>query len=169
MLDKEAEHLYHKISTHVVNAKNNVVRSINTEMVKAYWLIGRDIVLHEQQGESRAEYGKFIIDRLSEQLTKQFKRGFSVETLVAARRFYLIYQDDNVYGKQYTLCTGTKAPDFNINLSWSHYRNLMRISREDARTFYEQEAIKNCWSVREMQRQIHSMVLPNVKTSFHLK
>lgn len=81
VLQKDIDNLYSKVSVHVTNARNNVVRSINTEMVKAYWLIGRDIVLHEQQGEKRADYGKFIITKLSDKLTSTFKKGFSVETL----------------------------------------------------------------------------------------
>ena len=81
VLQKNIDTLYDKVSVHITNARNNVVRSINTEMVKAYWLIGRDIVLHEQQGEKRADYGKSIMREVSKRLQKKYGKGFSISAL----------------------------------------------------------------------------------------
>ena len=162
VLQKDIDTLYDKVSVHVTNARNNVVRSINTEMVKAYWLIGRDIVLHEQQGEKRADYGKNIIQEVSSRLQKEYGKGFGIRTLFDARRFYLNYQE---VGKVHTVSAESNCPAFNNRLSWTHYRNLMLIAKDEARQFYEEQAIKNYWSVREMQRQIISLLFERVQKS----
>lgn len=145
------DRLYQKISAHIENARQGVQRSIDTEMVKAYWLTGKDIIAEEQGGSERAEYGSFLIKELSERLSKTYGKGFSVATLKNARQFYLVYSDRAPIG--YAL--RSQSENLSNNLGWIHYRTLMRVAREEARSFYEIEAVKNNWSGRELERQIH--------------
>ena len=108
----------------------------------------------EQQGKERAEYGKELLKGLSKLLIKEFGKGFSVTNLQQIRNFYLIYQ------KQQTLSVKSEkksqTPSAIFPLSWSHYLKLMRIDDENERKFYEIEAQKNNWSVRELNRQFDS-------------
>lgn len=152
------DELEQKITTHVDKAKRAIQRTVDSEMVKAYWLIGRDIVEEEQQGEGRAKYGSFLIKELSARLTSAYKKGFSVTTLKEIRMFYL--ENQSVANKQ------TKGhalrdlfePQFSTVLGWIHYRALMRVKDRNARQFYQMEAEKNCWSGRELERQIASLL-----------
>lgn len=137
------------------SARNNVVRTINQTMVTTYFKIGGKIVEEEQDGKERADYGKQILKELSSVLTEEFGKGFSVDNLENMRRFYL------VYGKSETLSrisenAISETSSRNFKLSWSHYLKLMRIDDENERKFYEIEAYKNNWSVRELQRQFDS-------------
>jgi len=157
--------LQEKVSKHIQSARNNIVKSIDSEMLKAYWFSGRDIVLEEQSGGKRADYGKFIMRRLSERLQKEFGKGFSESTLVQMRKFYVIYQADTACEKPYTLCTESGLPRFAQNLGWSHYRILMRIENRQARTFYEAEASKNAWSSRFLKRQIDTLLFERLAMS----
>lgn len=143
--------LFSQIVNLLQSARNNVVSTINHTMVMTYFEIGRMIVEKEQDGKERADYGKQILKELSEVLTKEFGKGFSVDNLENMRRFYL------VYGKSETLSrnsanTISETSSRNFNLSWSHYLKLMRIDDENERKFYEIESSKNNWSVRELQR-----------------
>lgn len=137
------------------SARNKVVRTVNQTMVLTYFEIGKMLVEEEQEGKERADYGKQILKELSKVLTKEFGRGFSVDNLENMRRFYL------VYGKSETLSRISESDisetsSRNFNLSWSHYLKLMRVDDENERKFYEIEAHKNNWSVRELQRQFDS-------------
>lgn len=137
------------------SARNKVVRTVNQTMVLTYFEIGKMLVEEEQEGKERADYGKQILKELSKVLTKEFGRGFSVDNLENMRRFYL------VYGKSETLSrisenAISETSSRNFNLSWSHYLKLMRVDDENERKFYEIEAHKNNWSVRELQRQFDS-------------
>ncbi len=145
-------------------AKQNIIKSVNINMVTAYWLIGKEIVLSVQDGSERAEYGKGILRNLSNKLNEEFGSGFSIANLRNFRSFYLTFKDR---GKHYPLGSEFKIekhypmgnelmPSFNPNLSWSHYRALMRVQDDKARQFYEIEAIKTGWNKRELERQIHS-------------
>lgn len=137
------------------SARNKVVHTINQTMVTTYFEIGRMIVEEEQNGKERADYGKQILKELSTSLKQEFGKGFSVDNLENMRRFYL------VYGKSETLSRNSEkhiseTPSRNFNLSWSHYLKLIRIDNENERNFYEIEAFKNNWSIRELQRQFDS-------------
>jgi predicted nuclease of restriction endonuclease-like (RecB) superfamily len=129
-------------------AQVNAYRSINQAMVQAYWLVGRRIVEEEQQGESKAAYGKGVIKSLSVALQQEFGKGFSVDNLENMRRFYVAYPISE------TLSRKSETPDF--QLSWSHYQVLTRIENKDERAFYEIEATQNSWSLRELKRQFDS-------------
>jgi predicted nuclease of restriction endonuclease-like (RecB) superfamily len=145
-------------------ARSNVVRAINSNMVIAYWLIGREIVQALQGGEERAEYGKRILDSLSAHLTERYGKGFSATNLKYFRLFYQAYPDrqseirhpmgDELATSENHLPPGGKSvPTFSPQLSWSHYRVLMRIENLEARRFYEQEAIEGGWDKRTLERQ----------------
>jgi len=157
--------LYERIASVIRAARTNIVRAVDTTMVKAYWHIGNYIVEEEQKGEKKAGYGKSILKSVSEKLTLEFGSGFSITNLEYIRKFYLIYSPYADNQKPHTLCEELPAPKFNPNLSWSHYRTLMRVSRTEARQFYEVEAAKNRWSARQLERQINSLLFDRLAKS----
>lgn len=140
------------------NARKNAKTAVNLTMVYAYFEIGRIIVEEEQNGKNRAAYGKQIVQELSEYLTAQFGKGFSVGNLKNIRQFYRVYAHDQI-GKtvfsQFENLPATKTGR-RFYLSWSHYLKLMRIDNADERHFYEIEAVKNDWSLSELKRQFNS-------------
>ena len=144
------------------SARTKVYQTINSTMTHTYFEIGRRIVEEEQSGEARAKYGKAIIKTLSEELTKEFGKGFSVTNLKQMRHFYLVYE------KQQTLSVksekGQTLSD-KFKLSWSHYIFLTRISNPDERNFYEIESIKNSWSLRELKRHFNSGLFERLSLS----
>lgn len=156
--------LYETVSGYIEQARLAVRRSIDHEMIKAYWLTGEKIVEEEQHGQSRAEYGKAILKNLSEKLQATYNRGFSVDVLEKARKFFILYQENNITQKSATL-SRKSVPTFSPNLSWSHYVELIKISRSQARQFYELEASRNCWSVRELKRQVGSLLFDRLSKS----
>ena len=144
--------LYSKIADLLKIAKQNVVRAVNQTMVYTYYEIGRMIVEDEQQGKERAEYGKQVLKELSEQLTDDFGKGFSVDNLQNMRQFYQAYP---IYE------TGSRK----FILSWSHYIKLMRIENVDERNFYEIECAQNNWTLKELQRQFDSALYERLSLS----
>lgn len=122
-------------------ARTNVAKAVNNELITTYWNIGRIIVEHEQKNNERATYGKQTLKELSKVLTEEFGKGFSVSNLQFMRRFYQTYQI------QQTL---------SVKLSWSHYCELLLISEDDKRSFYEKECVNAGWSVRELKRQMET-------------
>jgi len=152
-----------RVRKHIDQARHHAQHTIDTEMVKAYWLIGQEIVEEEQFGRERSEYGKAILKNLAERLQKRYKKGFSVDILEQARKFYIIYQGIK---KSDALRRKSDLSQFlNPNLSWIHYRALIRIKNPEARQFYEIEAIKNHWSGRELERQIGSLLFDRLAKS----
>lgn len=145
------------------SARSQVVRTVNTATVSAYWLIGRELVEAVQRGEQRAAYGQALVERLSEQLTARYGKGFSATNLDYFRRFYLTYADrishpaGGELPPQILQPVVGDLPAFNPALNWSHYRILMRVDRPEARRFYEQECARAHWSRRELERQIGSL------------
>lgn len=144
-------------------ARSITARQINLVQLMTFYAIGRWIVEVEQQGESRAKYGRQIIKNLSEAMNTQFGRGFSVDTLENARKFYLTYQDrisETVFRKFAVEKSETVFRLFEetlpFTLPWSHYLLLMRIKDESERKFYEIEATQSGWSIRTLQRQYNS-------------
>jgi predicted nuclease of restriction endonuclease-like (RecB) superfamily len=160
--------LFDKVVSILEEARSGVVRSINSAMISAYWLIGREIVRVLQNGDDRAEYGSTLIDDLAKQLTKKYVRGFSRTNLRSFRAFYLAYADhpsiqhmpcvelpaDQM--KQMTVYANS-IPQFNPRLSWSHYRLLTRVTDPIAREFYEREAAECGWSYVQLERQIKTV------------
>jgi predicted nuclease of restriction endonuclease-like (RecB) superfamily len=205
-----ADALFARVAAILEQARSNVVRAVNSNMVLAYWMIGREIVQELQGGEPRAAYGKAVLADLSKKLATRYGGGFSETTLQYFRKFYQIYADRcpqiprptgvesalldaaptisrplGVESFSTPLATTTPASDplsaiqrpmgaellapakcypagsksltgFSPQLSWSHYRALMRVEKPTAREFYEREAITGGWDKRTLERQIHS-------------
>ena len=153
-------------------ARSIAARQINLVQLMTFYAIGRWIVEVEQQGESRAKYGRQIIKNLSEAMNTQFSRGFSVDTLENARKFYLTYQDrisETVFRKFAVEKSETVFRIFEetlpFTLPWSHYLLLMRIKNENERKFYEIEATQSGWSIRTLQRQYNSSLYERLALS----
>ena len=154
--------LYVKISKHIETARKAFQRTVDTEMVKAYWLIGKDIFEEEQHGKARAEYGSYLLKELSKRLTRYHGKGFGLSTLKDMRQFYLTYSKRPI---GHAVRGQSKEKQFSLNLGWTHYRALMRLDRSEARQFYEIEAEKNHWSSRELERQIGSLLYDRLAKS----
>lgn len=137
----DSEQTYKVIRNSVISAQGKIYTAVNSAMVQAYWEIGEQIYLACGEND-RAEYGKGLLKYLSEKLTAEFGKGFTVANLRNMRQFYLTYP------KRYTLCS---------ELSWSHYRILMRIDDEKRRSWYTEECAKSGWSVRQLERQINTL------------
>lgn len=147
--------LFNRVVSILEQARANVVRAVNTNMTVAYWLIGREIVQELQGGENRAEYGKRVIEDLSRRLLSRYGSGFSVANLWNLRQFYLVFADRQ---PQILYPAGREsAISFHPNLTWSHYRALMRVENENARDFYETEAVRCGWDKRDLERQISTL------------
>ena len=134
-----------EIKAILTEARLQAYKAINTAMVEAYWKIGQRIVLEEQNGKERAEYGKEIIKSLSVALTAEFGKGFSKRSLWEMRQFYILFSD---YQKVRTLFA---------QLSWSHFQRVIKVQDEKARTYYLTEAAQNMWSVRTLDRNISTL------------
>ena len=148
----------------IQQARRNVEKHINTAMTITYYEIGRRIIEQEQHGEKRAQYGKRILQGLSEYLTTNLGKGFSMENLRLMRKFFTTYSVDMQSGADGEI---SKSPigKFNPNISWTHYIQLMRITNEDERRFYELEIAQNAWSIREFQRQFDTSLYERLALS----
>lgn len=138
-------------------ARRAAARSVNALMTATYWKIGQRIVELEQQGETRAEYGKRIVERLAMDLSDRLGRGFQKSNLFQMRAFYLSYPTLGA-----SLSLDLTSPEIfqtvseQFPLPWSHYVKLLSVKSPEARTFYEQEALRSGWSVRQLSRQINT-------------
>ncbi len=132
-------------------AQHGVVRSVNSIMVQTYFELGRRIVEHEQEGKDHSNYGEYLLERLSSELSDEFGKGYSKRNLELIRKFYLTYKI-------------AKSP-ISQSVSWTHYLQLMRITKEEERKFYEIETETNYWSVRELTRQINSSLYERLRLS----
>jgi DUF1016 N-terminal domain len=147
-------------------ARRAAARSVNAVMTATYWEIGRRIVELEQRGESRAEYGKQIIERLAKDLSDRFGRGFQKSNLFQMRAFYIAYP--NI---EQSLSPETISPEIFQTLSgkfplpWSHYVKLLSVKSAEARTFYEAESLRGGWSVRQLTRQINTQYYERISLS----
>ena len=128
---------YLTIKTILQTAKDTAYKKVNYIMVEAYWYIGKQIVEEEQNGEDRANYGSNLIKNLSKQLTSDFGKGFTATNLKMMRQFYKAFPNSR------TLCD---------QLTWSHYRLIIRIKDAKARAWYINETDQLNWSVRALER-----------------
>ena len=142
---KRQDVLFDDIRQILHQARHKTYTAINFAMVEAYWKVGRRIVEEEQHGKERADYGARLIKELAKKLTIEFGSGFSLANLKNFRQFYLAFPD---FEKSYTLRS---------QLTWSHYRLIMRVSNLKAREYYISEAASQNWSVRALERQINSL------------
>lgn len=169
--------LLKNIKAIISESQNQVVRSINSAMILAYFQIGRMILEDEQAGTQRAAYAKETILCLSKELTSEFGKGYSTDNLERCRKFYTTYQHrisasvmrkSSSRSKSVSAIRKSKSPDrteFPFRLSWTHYIQLLKIKDEDERSFYEIEAAENNWSVRELQRQYNSALFERLTLS----
>lgn len=184
--------LFARIVSILEDARTRVVRSVNSEMVLAYWHIGREIVEEVQRGADRAEYGEALLEGLSAALTARFGRGFSISNIRYFRQFYLVYADRRpeihheargesaalaMEGQIHHEAGGVSAAvaravdlahtprAFAAGLSWTHYRVLSTVEHAAERLFYEIEADREGWSTTVLERQIHSQLFARLLKS----
>ncbi len=150
------------------SARRTVARTTNSIITASYWEIGRRIVEFEQRGRTRARYGEQLIENLSNDLTARFGRGFGAVNLSQMRKFYNYWPSNQIFQTvSEKLCVSLKGRTASGQLSikdlaarfplpWSHYVKLLSLKSFDARTFYETEALRGGWSVRQLDRQISS-------------
>ncbi len=149
-------------------ARRGAARAVNVILTATYWEIGRRIVEYEQEGEKRAEYGSRLLQRLSQDLTQRFGRGFSPDNLELMRRFYLAYPNSESASRKLPAGKQGEIPETvsrNFPLSWSHYVRLVTLDDGAKRDFYEEETRRAGWSVRELDRQINSMLYERLALS----
>lgn len=160
---------FQNISTVLEQARRNAKTAVNLSMVYAYYEIGRMIVEEEQQGENRAAYGQKVLQELSDYLTENFGKGFSVANLKNIRQFYKVYSTDQI--GETVFSESEKLPSVSTGrkfyLSWSHYLKLMRIENIEERHFYEIESVKNDWSLSELKRQYNSSLYERLALSIN--
>ena len=137
----------------LAQARQKSYQAINSAMVEAYWKIGEKIVLEEQQGKDRAEYGKEIIKLASKELTLEFGKGFSPRTLWEIRQFYLCFPQQQI------------VRTLSAQLSWSHFQRVLRVPDENARIYYLTEAAQNTWSIRTLDRNISTLYYQRLLSS----
>lgn len=142
--------LIENIRTLLITSRGQLQQTVNTIMVQTYWHIGRMIVEDEQNGRNRAEYGKQQLEQLSKALSDEFGKGFDVTNLRKMRQFYQLFPIRD---------------SLRLELSWTHYRVLIRIENADAREWYIAESITNNWSVRALERQIGTLYYERLLSS----
>lgn len=180
--------IFQQVAELLQNARQQVLRTVNSTMIITYFEIGRIIVEEEQNGNDRAEYGKQLLKGLSQQLTKEFGKGFSVENLDRMRKFYMTYSiSSSLMTNSQNRIPQSLTKEFKshktqslisfseesiskslisfFKLTWTHYIFLMRIDDEKERRFYEIESEKYNWSVRELKRQYDSALYTRLALS----
>jgi len=143
--------LFNDIRGVLNKARQKAFAAVNAAMVEAYWNIGR-LIVERQGGEERAIYGDGLINGLSKQLTAEYGKGFTMTNLKYMRQFYLIFSKSHALRDQ---------------LSWTHYRLIMRVENPQARDYYIDECAKGNWSTRQLERQINSFCYERVLSSKH--
>ena len=162
--------LIKRLADIIHSARATAVRQINKAQVLAYYEIGREIVEFEQKGKARAGYGEELIKRLSKDMTAKFGKGFSTTNLKMMRLFYQAFpirqtlSDESLTSVELSI-PQTPPAEFDPMLSWSHYCELLSVENPLARSFYEQEAVNNNWSFRELKRQINSQLFERLSLS----
>lgn len=149
----ELQKFYSEIQDILNDARNKAYSAVNFAMVEAYWLIGKRIFEEEQNGKERAEYGEYLIKNLAIELKNVLGKGFSVANLKNFRQFYIVFPD---FQKSYTVRS---------QLSWSHYRLIMRVENERARNYYLTESSEQQWSTRILERNINSFYYERLLSS----
>ena len=143
---KEVDVLYNDIKKLVEESRNRVYKTVNTEMIKLYWNIGK-LVVNKQNGNHRAKYGDYLIDNISKKITNDYGKGFSQRNRKRMRKFYQCYP---------------KGTTMLSQLSWFHYLELIKIEDDVKRNFYMHECINSNWNVRELARQRSTLLYERV-------
>lgn len=161
------EQLIKNIEKLILQARKQVVSSVNTVMVYTYYSIGKMIVENEQKGNKRAEYGEATIPKISQYLTNKFGKGWTVENLTLMRKFFIAYSNNEISNSKKNFVNTVYEIDITkkFALSWSHYVILMRIENIAERNFYEIECSKQNWSVRQLSRQVNSSLYERLALS----
>lgn len=180
--------LFDRVAAILEQARGNVVRAVNSNMVLAYWLIGREIVQEIQGGGKRAGYGKQVLESLSNKMTARYGRGFSTTNLRYFRSFFSTYPDripeirqigsgeleaadkeatdaDVLNDLSRSVETAGQVRGFSPALGWSHYQALLGVEHSNERLFYEIEAEKEGWDVKHLKRQIHTFLFARLLKS----
>lgn len=147
--DEQYDIAYQNIRQFVLSAQSKIYKSINSAMVNAYWQIGRQI-FESCNKSNQSIYGKNLLNYISKKLVKEFGKGFDESNLRNMRRFYKTFPIQDALRPE---------------LSWTHYRLLMKIENEEVRNFYIEETIKSGWSSRQLERQINTMFFQRIKAS----
>lgn len=147
MKNAEYNGLLNQIGNLLSVARTNVAKSVNTILLDTYWQIGKHIVEFEQNGKEKAEYGSNLINRLSADLTSRFGKGFGKSNLLYIRKFYLAFQ---------------KSETVSHKLSWSHYFEILKVDDPLEMSFYINQCEKDGWNVRELKRQMKSMLFHRI-------
>jgi predicted nuclease of restriction endonuclease-like (RecB) superfamily len=147
---KSIESIYSRVREILETARSSAYRAVNFAMVQAYWHIGREIVEEEQKGKARADYGKQLINELSIRLTADFVKGFDPSNIWHMRSFYLSFPILDAVRRE---------------LTWTHYRLLLKVERPEVRKFYLDECIAANWSTRQLERQINSFYYERLLSS----
>ena len=167
-LDAQYQSIFGDVSSIIDAARRSAVRSVNAVMTAAYWMIGQHIVEFEQRGKERAEYGTALIERLAVDLTERFGRGFGAVNLSQMKRFYLLWPSERILqtpseklGDAENMPTTSAESSLasiasRFPLPWSAYVRLLSVKNINAREFYETEALRGGWSIRQLNRQINS-------------
>jgi len=188
LTDRREEELFKRVAEIIEAARGRVARTVNSAMVHAYWLIGREIVEVEQHGKERAGYGKELMNRLAERLATRHGKGFGPRTLRRLRLFYLTFpkgsallSDPSTAEKWTAPVSKSSVPEirtallsksatiesaiFPPHLGWTHYLVLMRVENPTARAFYEIETAREGWVSRELERQVASLLFERLAKS----
>jgi hypothetical protein len=188
LTDRRDDELFKRVAEIIEAARGHVARTVNSAMVHAYWLIGREIVEVEQQGKKRAGYGDELLEKLAAELTERFGKGFNLTGLKRMRQFYRAFPEGSALpvdlggpekgaaarhlstvdpkgapARHQTLAVASSL--FPPLLSWTHYRLLLTVEKPEARSFYEIEAAREGWSVRELERQVASLLFERLAMS----
>jgi predicted nuclease of restriction endonuclease-like (RecB) superfamily len=164
-LDAQYQSIFGDVSSIIDEARQTAARSVNAVMTAAYWMIGQHIVEFEQGGKERAEYGTALVERLAVDLTERFGRGFSVRTVWQMKAFYLAWSIPQTVSAESESSENLQTASVESSLtsiasrfplSWSAYVRLLSMKNINAREFYETEALRGGWSVRQLDRQINS-------------
>ena len=150
IVDARLDMLFGQVREILASARDRAWQAVNTVMVDAYWEVGRVIVEDEQAGKERAGYGERVLEGLAGRLRAEFGKGYDPSNLRNMRAFFLTYPIRDA---------------LRHDLSWTHYRLLLRVENPDARTFYEAEAVNARWSTRELERQINSLLFDRLALS----
>ena len=169
--------LFGRVAEILEQARSQVARTVNTAMVAAYWLVGREIVEVEQSGKHRADYGESLIVQLSERLRASFGKGFGRQNLRSMRSFYLAFPRGSALpeirqaapgelaAKRQALPGQSPAPAFSPAISWTHHLELLKVTNPEAGSFYEIEATRQAWSTRQLERQVAALLYERLANS----
>jgi predicted nuclease of restriction endonuclease-like (RecB) superfamily len=170
MKKNQINQLFQSVKELIEQSQNQIIRNINSTIVLTYFQIGKMIVEDEQSGKERANYAAETLKKLSQFLTKDFGKGYSVVNLQSMRAFFIEYRNyQTVSAISDTPAQNHDTTSRNLpkafNLSWSHYVQLLKIKNKSEREFYEIESLNSNWSVRELQRQFNTSLFERLALS----